>query len=167
MVKKEKPSSKDFDAQAEAKKKLKQAEKAGTGAKKDKSEKADSKKKSVKLRRYLKDFRGELKKIVWPDIKTVLKNTGIVLVTTVIIGVPVWILDYGLSEGVLGLKKLAQGSKTEAVVPTPNFDYEDFLAQLEEESLKQAETVAGYDETELVNENRPEPAIEPITDPAE
>ena len=134
MAKNEKKSSGELDAQQakDAKKKLKEAEKAGAGARAgkasgtDKAEKTDKKKASVKLRRFWKDFRGELKKIIWPDFKTVLKNTGIVLLTTVIIGVPVWILDYGLSEGVLGLKKLAQGAKTSQVVTAaPQSDFGD------------------------------------------
>jgi len=163
MAKNEKKSSGELDAQQakEAKKKLKEAEKAGAGAKKDKAEKTD-KKKSVKFRRFWKDFRGELKKIVWPDFKTVVKNTGIVLLTTVIIGVPVWILDYALSEGVLGLKKLAQGAKTEAVVPAPDYDFdlEDYLAQMEQETA--AQTQPAGDATQPAAE----PAGEPGTAPA-
>jgi len=153
MAKNEKKSSKDFDAQRdaqakEAKKKLKEAEKAGAGAKKEKAEKTD-KKKSVKFRRFWKDFRGELKKIVWPDFKTVLKNTGIVLLTTLIIGVPVWILDYALSEGVIGLKGLAQGAKTEAAATAPaldldGFNLEDYLAGLAEAEPGAEDEHAGH-----------------------
>jgi len=168
MAKNEKKSSGELDAQAkEAKKKLKEAEKAG--AQKGKAEKADKKKSSVKFRRFWKDFRGELKKIVWPDFKTVLKNTGIVLLTTVIIGVPVWILDYALSEGVLGLKKLAQGAKTEAVTTAPEFNYEDLLAQMAAEEEAAAQTEAAGEATVPVTEPITAPEAEPVaeTEPAE
>jgi len=136
------------DAQTkEAKQKLKQAEKAkAPGAKgdKDKDEKADKKKASVRLRRFWKDFRGELKKIVWPDIKTIAKNTGIVLLTTVIIGVPVWILDFALSEGVLGLKSLAQGVRVEQTEPDEpggvpaTTSYNDLLSEIASQLAEQA-----------------------------
>ncbi|MCL2494902.1 MAG: preprotein translocase subunit SecE [Oscillospiraceae bacterium] len=138
------PSSKDNagkDAQAkEAKQKLKQAEKAkAPGAKgdKEKDEKADKKKASVRFRRFWKDFRGELKKIVWPDLKTIAKNTGIVLLTTVIIGVPVWILDYALSEGILVLKRVAQGARVEQVEPTTDY-VNDYLSEWASELAEQA-----------------------------
>lgn len=103
----------------EAKKKLKNAEKAKPD--KEKKDKAEKKVKSRKARKFIKDFRGELKKIVWPDFKTVMKNTGIVLLTVVIIGAMVWILDFGLSQGIGALKKLAEGVQAlqESEVPEP------------------------------------------------
>jgi len=167
MAKNEKKSSGELGAQQakDAKKKLKEAEKAGAGAKKDKAEKTD-KKKSVKVRRFLKDFRGELKKIVWPDLKTVVKNTGIVLLVTVVSGVPVWILDYALSEGVLGLKKLAQGARTEVIVPEPEFNMEDYLAQLETPTAAEEETAAQTEPAEDVTEAGTEAVTEPLTEPA-
>ena len=161
MAKNEKPTSKDFDETKAAKQKLKAAEKAKTpDAKKDKAEKAP---KAKKFRRFWKDFRGEIKKIVWPDFKTVLKNAGIVLLTTAIIGIPVWILDYALSEGVLGLKTLAQGAKTTQAAPAETtaaeFDLEDFLAQ--------TTAAPAEDETEPVTEPDEQPVTEPVTEPAE
>ena len=121
MAKNEKPASKDFDEAKAAKQKLKEAERAKSpDAKKDRAEKGP---KAKRFRRFWKDFRGELKKIVWPDFKTVLKNTGIVLLTTVIIGVPVWILDYALSGGVAGLKKVAQGAHTTQAETAPDPDF--------------------------------------------
>jgi preprotein translocase subunit SecE len=91
----------------EAKKKLKAAEKAAPGGGKEK--KADKKAGAKKIRKWLKDFRGELKKIVWPDFKTVMKNTGIVLVTVIIIGALVWVVDFILTQSITGLKTLASG----------------------------------------------------------
>lgn len=37
-----------------------------------------------KVRKYLRDTRGELKKIVWPNFPTVAKNTGVVLAMCVV-----------------------------------------------------------------------------------
>lgn len=55
-------------------------------------------KKSIlaKLLQFFKDYKSECKKIVWPGIKVVVKNTGIVLIMCAIIGVLIWLLDLGL-----------------------------------------------------------------------
>ncbi len=49
-----------------------------------------------KVVKFLRDYKGELKKIVWPNFKTVLKNTGIVLIMCVLVGVFIWAVDFGL-----------------------------------------------------------------------
>lgn len=51
-----------------------------------------------KVVKFLKDYKGEIKKIVWPGPRSVVKNTLIVLAICVIIGVFVWLLDFGLSK---------------------------------------------------------------------
>ena len=40
-----------------------------------------------KVKKYLRDTRGEFKKIVWPNFPTVLKNTGVVLAMCAVTGV--------------------------------------------------------------------------------
>ena len=47
---------------------------------------------------FLKDYKSEVKKIVWPGIKDVAKNTAIVLVMCLIIGAFIWLLDLGLGK---------------------------------------------------------------------
>lgn len=47
---------------------------------------------------FFKDYKSECKKIVWPGIKEVLKNTGIVLVMFAVIGAIIWLIDFGLKE---------------------------------------------------------------------
>ena len=63
-------------------------------------------------KKFIKDFKGECKKIVWPDTKTVLKSTGIVLLVVAIVSIVVGVIDLGLSSGVKGLKNLALGEET-------------------------------------------------------
>lgn len=46
-----------------------------------------------KTTKFLKDCKGELKKIVWPTPKAVFKNTGVVLVTIIVLGLFVFALD--------------------------------------------------------------------------
>lgn len=48
--------------------------------------------------RFFKDYKSEAKKIVWPNRKTVFKNTLIVLAMCLIIGAFIWVLDFGLAK---------------------------------------------------------------------
>ena len=45
--------------------------------------------------RWFREMRSELKKVVWPDKQTVAKNTGTVLLCSLIIGACIWIFDFG------------------------------------------------------------------------
>lgn len=49
-----------------------------------------------KLVRFFKDIRSELKKVLWPSRKQVLNNTLTVVITCLILGGVIWILDYAL-----------------------------------------------------------------------
>ena len=46
-----------------------------------------------KVRKYFRELRSELKKVVWPDGKTTSKNTGTVLLCSLIVGAAIWIFD--------------------------------------------------------------------------
>ena len=48
--------------------------------------------------RYFKDYKSEIKKIVWPGWKDVVKNTFIVLAICLIIGAFIWVVDFGLAK---------------------------------------------------------------------
>lgn len=48
--------------------------------------------------RFFRDYKSEVKKIVWPGIKDVVKNTLIVLIICLIIGAMVWLVDFGLGQ---------------------------------------------------------------------
>ncbi len=60
-------------------------------------------------KKFFKDFKGECKKIDWPDAQTILKSTGVVLLVVALVSVFVFALDFGLKEGIEGLKYLAVG----------------------------------------------------------
>lgn len=47
-----------------------------------------------KLTGYFAGSAAEVKKIVWPDRKTVLKNTGIVLLFILLVGAAIWLTDW-------------------------------------------------------------------------
>ena len=95
-------------------------------------------------KKFIKDFKGECKKIVWPDAKTVLKSTGIVLLVVAIVAIVVGVIDLGLSSGVKGLKNLALGETTE-VTTTENHDGHDHSH--EEEGSEEETTKAAAEES--------------------
>jgi len=64
---------------------------------------------------FFKDFKAELKKIVWPDFKSVMKNTGVAIVVILVIGIGIWLVDFGLTQGLKGLRNLAADEPTTAV----------------------------------------------------
>lgn len=83
--------------------------KAENGAKKP--AKADKKKKPRKnpfktMVSFFKSVNAERKKVVWPTAKETLKNTGIVLLVTIVVGVAIYLVDTGLSLGIEQLKGL-------------------------------------------------------------
>ena len=53
--------------------------------------------------KWFREMRSELKKIVWPDGKTTMKNTGTVLAVSLVIGAVIWIFD---GVAVLAVKTL-------------------------------------------------------------
>ena len=61
---------------------------------------------------FFRHFRGESKKIVWPDAKTVLKSTGIVILVVAVAAIIIFGIDQGLGAGVTGLKSLANRDET-------------------------------------------------------
>lgn len=52
----------------------------------------------AKVKRYFRDMKGELKKVVWPDKKQVSNNTAIVLITLVIAAAIVCSFDFVISQ---------------------------------------------------------------------
>lgn len=87
-------------------------------------------------KKFVKDFKGECKKIVWPDAKTVLKSTGIVLLVVAIVAIAVGIVDFGLSTGVTSLKNLAMGEETTTQAVEENHEGHDHEHEDEAEEDK-------------------------------
>ena len=53
---------------------------------------AEAKKKDRGL--WFREMKSELKKVVWPNRQTVTKNTGTVLLCSLLIGACIWIFDF-------------------------------------------------------------------------
>ena len=56
---------------------------------------------------WFREMKSELKKVVWPNKKTVLKNTGTVLMCSLAIGACIWIFDFAAVSVVEMILKLA------------------------------------------------------------
>ena len=46
------------------------------------------------IRRYFRELRSELKKVVWPTPKQVLKNALVVLACVLVVGIFIWLFDF-------------------------------------------------------------------------
>ncbi len=46
-----------------------------------------------KVGKFVRDCKGEMKKIVWPAPKTVFKNVGVVLAVAILLGLFIFLLD--------------------------------------------------------------------------
>ncbi len=80
-----------------------------TPAKKDSSKKKVSPIKAAG--KFIREYKSELKKISWPSAKDTTKNAAITLAAIAVVGVFIWVLDFGLSQvRDLGLKKIPEWS---------------------------------------------------------
>lgn len=93
---------------SEAAKKIANAEKEKSAKKPKKNKKNVFK----VIARFFKDLRGEVKKITWPAAKDVLKGTLITIVCIAIIGAAVFLVDFGLTNGIDALRNVAENRTT-------------------------------------------------------
>ena len=63
-------------------------------------------KKKGRLGESWRGFKSEVKKIVWPSWKQVLKNTAVVLVVVAVCMLMIAALDYAFSHGIMALTDL-------------------------------------------------------------
>ena len=54
----------------------------------------------AKIRKYFRELRSELKKVVWPTPQQVLKNTAVVVVCVIAVGVFIWLFDFLAQIGI-------------------------------------------------------------------
>ena len=60
------------------------------------------------IKKFCKDIKGETKKIVWPDAKTVLKSTAVVLVVVLICALAIFAVDQLLALVLSLLERAAE-----------------------------------------------------------
>ena len=72
------------------------------------------------IKKFCKDLKGEIKKITWPDRKTVLKSTFVVLVVVIVCAIVIggidWLLSQGMSLLERGAQSLAESKETTTAV---------------------------------------------------
>ena len=93
---------------SEAAKKIANAEKEKTSKKPKKNKKNIFK----VIARFFKDLKGEVKKITWPGAKDVLKGTAITIACIAVIGIAVFLVDFGLTNGIDALRTVAENRTT-------------------------------------------------------
>ena len=59
-----------------------------------------------KVRKYFRELRSELKKVVWPTPRQVGKNSLVVAGCVLVVGVFIWLFDYVAQVGISGLISL-------------------------------------------------------------
>ena len=52
------------------------------------------------VRRYFRELRSELKKVVWPTGEQVLKNAAIVCGCVIVVGIFIWLFDFVAQFGI-------------------------------------------------------------------
>lgn len=86
----------------EAAEEVKETAKTDKTDKKDKSKKAAPKKNKIglgqRIKKFFKDYKSELKKIVWLSPKTTFQYTAMVLVVMVIVSAFIGVLDLAFSK---------------------------------------------------------------------
>ena len=110
-----------------------------------------------KIKKFFKDFRGEVKKIVWPDAKMVLKSTGVVLLVVAILSLIIYGIDQGLSAGITGLKKLA----------TNDTSVSDTIDEETDDTADEAADEAKGDEADAADEAKEDEAADAADEEAE
>jgi len=61
------------------------------------------------IRRYFRELRSELKKVVWPTPKQVAKNTFVVLACVLVVGALIYLFDKFAELGISALRGLVNG----------------------------------------------------------
>jgi preprotein translocase subunit SecE len=64
------------------------------------SEKKEKVKLGDKIKKFFKDYKSEMKKVVWPSRDQVIKNTSVVLVAIIFMATIIGILDLAFGFGV-------------------------------------------------------------------
>ena len=53
---------------------------------------------STRMRIYLQDVRGEIKKVTWPDVDELKRSTLVIVIFVFIIGVVIGVMDWAFSK---------------------------------------------------------------------
>ena len=62
-----------------------------------------------RIKKWFREMRSELKKVVWPTGKQVVNNVLITLACVLVVGIFIWVFDLGASVVVEGIISLVKG----------------------------------------------------------
>ncbi|HWR38598.1 MAG TPA: preprotein translocase subunit SecE [Patescibacteria group bacterium] len=60
---------------------------------------------TVRLKKFLREVKAELKKVSWPNKQELAANTGVVFISVVLVAVVIWVVDTVLTEALKVLIK--------------------------------------------------------------
>lgn len=63
----------------------------------------------ARIKRFFREMRSEMKKVVWPTRSQLLNNTAIVLICVLVVGIFIWAFDAVASLIVQGIITLVKG----------------------------------------------------------
>lgn len=62
-----------------------------------------------RIARYFREMKSELKKVVWPTRQQLIRNTVVVILVVLVVGVLIWLFDWLAAAVIKALVDLAQG----------------------------------------------------------
>ena len=84
---------------------------------KEVNKKQDNKKQNKDKKHFMKDFKAELKRVIWPTPKQLLNNTIAVITIVLVTAAIVFVLDLAFESinkyGIVKLKEMVQNTSTE------------------------------------------------------
>ena len=109
--------------------------------KKQEGKKQDTKKDGKNKKHFMKDFRAELKRVIWPTPKQLFNNTVAVITVVLITAAIVFVLDFVFeSMNTYGINKLKE------VVETTNSEITDNTTNVNEVDDSESENVTAEED---------------------
>ncbi len=113
---------------------------------KEANKKQDSKKQSKDKKQFGKDFKAELKRVIWPTPKQLFNNTVAVITVVLITAAIVFVLDFAFESlntyGVDRLKEMVENQNSESSNTVVNNEVEEDTNTTEENSTNETDTNA-------------------------
>ena len=113
---------------------------------KEANKKQDSKKQNKDKKQFGKDFKAELKRVIWPTPKQLFNNTVAVITVVLITAAIVFVLDFAFESlntyGVDRLKEMVENQNSESSNTVVNNEVEEDTNTTEENSTNETDTNA-------------------------
>ena len=108
---------------------------------KEANKKQDNKKQSKDKKHFMKDFKAELKRVIWPTPKQLVNNTIAVITVVLITATIVFVLDFVFESmntyGIDKLKQIVDTTNTENAIDTNTTDNTEAVNETTEENTNQ------------------------------